>query len=50
MFNANSQIKFKTMLKSCSCDYSDVYNLFKGTLNVPNTTAAGAATNDANKN
>ena len=46
MYNANSQIKFKTtMLKSSLCDYSDAYILVKGTTAVNN-----AASVDANAN
>ena len=37
------------MLKSSLCDYSDVYILVKGTMTVPNTAAAGANANNANK-
>ena len=49
-YNVNSQIKFKTsMLKSSSCDYSDAYILFKGTITVNNTAAAGADANNTNK-
>ena len=49
-YNVNSQIKFKTtMLKSSLCDYSDAYILFKGTISVNNTAAAGAAVNNTNK-
>ena len=49
-YNVNSQIKFKTtMLKSSLCDYSDAYILVKGTINVNNTTAQGAAANNTNK-
>ena len=49
-FNTNSQIKFKTtMLKSSLWDYSDAYILVKGTITVPNTAAAGADANNANK-
>ena len=49
-YNVNSQIKFKTtMLKSSLCDYSDVYILVKGTINVNNTAAQGAAANNTNK-
>ena len=49
-YNVNSQIKFKTtMLKSSLCDYSDAYILFKGTISVNNTAAAGAAGNNTNK-
>ena len=49
-YNVNSQIKFKTtMLKSSLCDYSDAYILVKGTINVNNTAAQGAAANNINK-
>ena len=49
-YNVNSQIKFKTtMLKSSLCNYSDAYILVKGTINVTNTAAAGAAANNINK-
>ena len=49
-YSTNSQIKFKTTtLKSGLCDYSDTYILVKGTITVPNTAAAGAAANNANK-
>ena len=49
-YNVNSQIKFKTtMLKSSLCDYSDPYILFKGTISVNNTAAAGTAANNTNK-
>ena len=37
------------MLKSSLCDYSDAYILFKGTISVNNTAAAGAAVNNINK-
>ena len=48
--NTNSQIKFKTtMLKSSLCDYSDAYILVKGPITVPNTAAADADTNNADK-
>ena len=47
VYNVNSQIKFKTtMLKSSLCDYSDAYILVKGTINVNNTAAQGAAANN----
>ena len=50
VYNVNSQIKFKTtMLKSSLCDYSDAYILVKGTINVNNTAAQGAAANNTNK-
>ena len=49
-YNVNSQIKFKTtMLKSSLCDYSDAHILVKGTINVDNTAAQGAAANNTNK-
>ena len=49
-YNVNSQIKFKTtMLKSSLCDYSDAYILVKGTINVNNTAAQGAAANNDDK-
>ena len=49
-YNVNSQIKFKTtMLKSIFCDYSDAYILVKGTIIVPDTSAAGATANNTNK-
>ena len=49
-YNINSQIIFKTtMLKSSLCDYSDAYILVKGTITVPNTAAADADANNANK-
>ena len=37
------------MLRSIFCDYSDRYILAKGTITVQNTTANGAAANNANK-
>ena len=50
VYNANSQIKFKTtMLKSSLCDYSDAYILVKGTISVNNTAAADAAVNNDDK-
>ena len=49
-YNVNSQIKFKTtMLKPSLCDYSDANILVKGTINVNNTAAQGAAANNTNK-
>ena len=49
-YNVNSQIKFKTtMLKSSLCDYSDAYNLVKGTISVNNTAGAGVPLNNTNK-
>ena len=49
MYNKDNQIRFKTsMLRSSLCDYSDTYILFKGTVTVANTAAAGVA-NNANK-
>ena len=47
VYNANSQIKFKTtMSKSSLCDYSDAYILVKGTIIVNNTAADAAAANN----
>ena len=37
------------MLKSSLCDYSDAYILVKGTIAVNDTSAEGAAANNANK-
>ena len=37
------------MLKSSLCDYSDAYILVKGTIEVDNASAAGAAANNTNK-
>ena len=37
------------MLKSSLCDYSDACIHVKGTITVPNTTAAPAAANNTNK-
>ena len=37
------------MLKSSLCDYRHAYILFKGTITVPNTTAADADPNNTNK-
>ena len=49
-YNVNSQIKFKTtMLKSSLCDYSNVYILIKGTINVNKTAVADADANNTNK-
>ena len=49
-YNVNSQIKFETtILKSSLCDYSDAHILFKGTITVADTSAAGAAANNTNK-
>ena len=50
MYNSNSQSNFKTSkLKSSLCDYIDACILVKGTITVPNTAAAGAAADNANK-
>ena len=38
-----------SMIRSCLCDYSDAYILVKGTITVPDTSAAGAAVNNTNK-
>ena len=49
-YNTNSQIKFRTtMLKSSLCNYSNAYINVKGTITVPNTAAADANANNANK-
>ena len=46
----NSNIRFKTsMIRSNFYDQSNAYILVKGTITVPNTTAAGAAVNHTNK-
>ena len=46
----NSNIRFKTTtIRSSLSDYSDAYILVKGTVTVPNTTAAGTAVNNTNK-
>ena len=37
------------MIRSSLLDYSDAYILVKGTITVPNTTAAGAAVNNTNR-
>ena len=37
------------MIRSNLCDYSDAYILFKGTITVQNTAAAGWAVNNTNK-
>ena len=43
-YNVNSQIKFETtMLKSCLCDYSDVYILVKGKMTITGEGADDAA-------
>ena len=48
-YDVNNDIKFKnSMTRSSLCDYSDAYIHVKGTLTTPNTSAAGAATNNAN--
>ena len=45
-YDINSQIKFKTsVLNSSLWDYKDAYIHVKGTMTVPKTTAAVAATN-----
>ena len=48
-YSPNKQIKFKTMLRSSLCDYSDVYILVKGNIAVNNTAGAGADANNTNK-
>ena len=42
-------LRFKTMLRSSLCDYSDAYILVKGTITVANTAAAGEDENNTNK-
>ena len=50
MYNINSKIKFKnSVLKSSLCYYSDAYILVKRTITVPNTLAAEADANNADK-
>ena len=44
-YNSNSQIKFKTTMLNLVC----VVIVVKGTITVPNTTAADADANNANK-
>ena len=50
-YNEDNQIRFKMpMLRSCLCDYSDVYTLIKGTITAANTAEAqGHPNNGANK-
>ena len=43
-YNKNKSIRFKPMLRSSLCDYSDAYILFKGTI----TVTAPGANNGAN--
>ena len=46
----NSNIRFNlSMIRSSLCDYSDAYMLVKGTVTIPNATAAGVAVNNTNK-
>ena len=48
--NEINQIRFKkSMIKSNLSDYSDAYVHVKGTVEVPNTAAQGAAPNNRNK-
>ena len=37
------------MIRTSLCNYNDAYILVKGTITVPNTTAAGATVNSTNK-
>ena len=47
----SDKIKFKmSMIRSNLCRYSDAYIHVNATITVPNTTAAGAAVNNTNKN
>ena len=49
-YPVNKQIKFKTpMLRSSLCDFADAYLLVKRNVTVNNTTAEGAAANNAVK-
>ena len=46
----NNNVRFKaSIIRSNLCDYSDSYILFKETITVPNTWAAGTAVNNKNK-
>ena len=46
----NRNIRYKaSLIISSLYDYSDAYILFKRTITIPNTTAAGAAVNNTNK-
>ena len=50
MYNANSQIKFKTsMLRSILCDYSDADIIMSATITVTNTAATEANPNNRKK-
>ena len=45
-YSTDNQITFKTSILKCgSCDYSDEYVLFKGTITVPNTGTAAVPNN-----
>ena len=49
-YSFNSPIRFKTSkLRSSLCDYSDAYILVKGSITVPDTSAANAVANSAKK-
>ena len=45
----NSNIRFKTMIRSSLFDYSNAYIIVKGTITISNTTAADAAVINTNK-
>ena len=50
VYSPNKQVIFKTaMRRSCLCDYSNAYILFKGNITVNNTAADAAATNNTNE-
>ena len=51
VYSPNKQIRFETaMLRSCLCDYSNAYIIFKGNITVNNTAAAyGTAANNTNQ-
>ena len=51
MYEINNYIRFETLiLKSSLRDYSDAYIIVKVTITVPNTAAADADANNADKN
>ena len=48
-YSPDKQIRFKTLLRSRVCDYSDAYILVKGNITVNNNAGAGADANNTNK-
>ena len=49
-YNTGSQIKFKTsIIRSISCEYTDVYILVKETITVENTAAEGSCPSNRKK-